>query len=302
MATMKRVKPRPWQAGAAALVTLALAGGLALGADDPNVMFPDCGRTDDIEAAKIAHKAAAQLFERSEYDRAIENWRDAYKLDCKAHGLLINAASAYEKKGDKESAIAMLEAYLRRAPSAPDATSIIQKIDVLRTSLPPKVDPVPTATATVAPTARPIVRPPPPLPKPERPYGVKPWFVVGAGGVAILAGAILVPVGLGLIAEAEEACGGGRMCEVGQKDIASRGNTGRAEVIAGDVAISVGIAAIAGGLVWQFALNKPRLQKRAPEGQGDPARPTAPEAAPPPVSFAPFVGPGFGGVAASGSF
>lgn len=298
---MERMKRhRPWQVGAFVSLTIAslIGAGLARAADDPNVLFPECDKTDNIEAAKIAHRAAMQLFEREEWDRAIENWRDAYKLDCKAHGVLINAASAYEKKGDIENAVAMLEAYLRRAPTAADAPNIIQKIETLRTSLPvrtatPTASAVPSATPTVTAT---VSAPPPPLPPPQRPYGAIPWMVVGGGAAAVLVGAILVPVGRGAISDAEAACGG-RSCTKSQASIASDGNAGRTKVIAGDVTLGVGIAAIGGGLFWQFAMNKPRLMRPT-----EPTSDGAPPAAAKGVSVAPMAGPSVIGITASGRF
>lgn len=288
---------RPWQVGVAVSLMLAPAvgAGLARAAEDPTVLFPDCPTTDNIKAAKIAHLAALDLFERKEWDRAIENWRLAYKLDCKAHGVLINAAAAYEAKGDLESAVAMLESYLRRNPNATDASTVIKKIDELKTAQPPKVTPsaAPSASVSAAPAASsaPVRPPPPPLGKPQRPHGMAPWALVGAGSAAAVVGAILVPVGLRAISAAEEACPD-RACRVSQDDVARDGNAGRSKVIGGDVLLGVGLAAMAGGLVWQFAFNKPRLVKV----QGDDAPPA------PSVSVAPIAAPTLGGAAITGRF
>src|SRR5687767_8574327 len=88
--------------GLAAAAVVSICAGSAVG----QVTFPECTREptpQDIEGAKGAHKAAAQWFEKADYDRAIQYWRDAYSLDCTKHALLLNIASAYEKKGDKQS-------------------------------------------------------------------------------------------------------------------------------------------------------------------------------------------------------
>jgi hypothetical protein len=267
-----------------------------MAAESPDVLFPTCDRKPtqaDIDAAILSHKAGVQLYERGEYDRAIENWRDTYKLDCTVHAVLINVSKAYEKKGDIEGAVAALEAYLKRDPEAPDAKATIERIEALRKQVPPKVEP--TATPTVTATVRPPPRlPPPPLPKPERPYGAKPWVPIVLGGAAAITGAILIPVGMSAIASAEEACGEMRVCTQAQGDIASKGNGGRVQVIVGDVALGVGLAAAAGGLVWQFVFNKPRIAK-VPS--------TSPELAPQPkASLTPAAGPGFAGVALTGAF
>jgi hypothetical protein len=184
-----------------------------------------------------------------------------------------------------------------RNPNAPDAATVIQTIQELRMALPAATAPVPSATVSAAPTAPPSAPPPPPPPlrKPERPYGSAPWIVVGAGAGAALAGVILVPLGLNAISDAEAACGG-RTCVKSQGDAASDGNAGRVKVIAGDVVLGVGVAAIAGGLVWQFAMNKPRIMKPQ-QDEGAPSPSTTPS-----VSVAPLGGPTFGGAAITGRF
>lgn len=292
------VLPRALRSAALAALAgacvLGFGAGAALAVEDPDVLFPTCDKTPnqaDIEAAMTSHKAGEQLYERGEFDRAIENWRDTYRLDCSVHAVLINVAYAYEKKGDKESAIAALEAYLRRYPKAPDEKAITERIETLKRELPPKVAPTPTVAPTVtAPTPPPP--PPKPLPKPERPYGIKPWYPVVIGGVAMLAGVILLPIGVSAIADAEEACGEARACPKGLEDLASKGNSGRTQVIVGDIALGLGAVGVAGGLLWQIVLNKPRIL--GPRGT---------EPSPPPkTSVAPALGPGFSGLSVTGSF
>jgi hypothetical protein len=63
-------------------------------------------------------------------------------------------------------------------------------------------------------------------------------------------------------------------------------------VIIGDIALGVGLAGVAGGLIWQMVLNKPRLLK-----------PRAPHASPAPKTrVAPALAPGFGGLSVAGAF
>src|SRR5688572_16183839 len=98
---------------------LLLCTGVALAGDPPT--YPQCTRKPsaaDIEGAKGAHRAATQFYDRGDYDRAIQYWRDAYAFDCTAHAVLINIANAYEKRGDRTSAVATLETYLTREPNA----------------------------------------------------------------------------------------------------------------------------------------------------------------------------------------
>ena len=279
---------RAWRVGLVAGVLLATGWALA---DNPAGDYPLCNREPtpaDLEGAKGAHKAATQFYERGDYDRAIQYWRDAYEFDCTAHGVLINIANAYEKKGDREKTVAVLDEYLARAPDAPDAANIQEKIQNLRHALKPP-PPLPTASASVRP-------PPPPLPTATappvatRPYGYSPWIAVGAGGVALAAGAILTPVGLSTISAAENLCPTRVNCA---EDVADKGNRGRTQTAIGLVALGLGTAGVAGGLVWQFVFNKPVLPP-------DASAPVAAQA--PRVVVTPAVGPGFNGVSVTGTF
>ena len=343
---------RAWRVGLGAGVLLAAGWALAqeppapatdpLAAPvaDPSADYPICTRTPteaDLEGAKGAHKAAIQFYERADYDRAIRYWKDAYEFDCTAHGVLINIASAYERKGDRASAIEALDAYLTRAPDAPDAVTIQERVQNLKAAVKAEQDKArqpPPPASTPAPPPPP---PPPPLP-PERPYGYAPLVVAGAGGVALVIGAILTPIGLSRIADAERDCPSRVGCAPA---IADLGNSGRSQAAAGGVVMGLGALALGGGLAWHFALNKPVVPAQpaaSPRGATPPAGPApgvtpapattpgatppaggAPSAAPPgpgaappvapappaggaSITVAPAVGAGFGGLSISGRF
>lgn len=290
---------RYWRLGLGAAI--ALSASLAF-ATDPVSPYPACNRKTsaaDQEGAKGAHKAASQFYDRGDYEKAIRYWTDAYGFDCNAHGVLINIANAYEKKGDKASAIVALETYLKRAGS--DQT-IEEKVKNLRNSmasapsastsptappagsgtgaLPPASSGTPAASASAA---------PPEVPVGPRPFGVTPLIVAGGGGALAVVGAILLPIGLGNISAAEKLCPlnaatGKRECGT-NTDAKAQGNTGRTEVGAGGALLGIGLAAAAGGLAWQFLANKP---KPLPARAG--------------VQLTPVLGPQVNGVTLSGSF
>jgi tetratricopeptide (TPR) repeat protein len=240
------------------VAAIALGAGLTSAADTTSP-YPECTKKPtpaDIEGAKGAHKAASQFYDRGDYDKAVRYWTDAYGFDCTAHGVLINIANAYEKKGDKQAAVTALEVYLKRAGN--DGT-IEEKVKNLKASLAtaPTVAPTVTAAPTVAPSAAPTATAPPP--DGPRPYGYKPWVMVGAGGVVAIVGAILIPVGIGAYNAAEELCPEHKTNPnaVCPPEVASKGNTARIEQGIGVAALGIGIAAAAGGLVWQLVYNKP---------------------------------------------
>lgn len=221
---------------------------------DGSITYPACSKEatpDDVEGAKGAHKAASQFFERGDYDRAIQYWNDAYGFDCSKPALLLNIANAYEKKGNKRATISILVEYLARAPESPDAGTIQAKIDNLKQNLEEAPPPAPTTTATAEPTA---TAPPPPV-EMERPFGVAPWIVAGAGVAMAVPGIVLFIVGQGKVSDAESVCPDPANCE----DPAARdlGNEGNTLSLVGSILGWGGLAVVAGGLVWQFAFNGP---------------------------------------------
>jgi hypothetical protein len=180
------------------MVGVSLAAGMALAQDPPdNPFLGECNRTateDDIEAAKAAHQAGDKFYNRGDYVRAIQYWRDVLNLDCNAVGELQNIASAYERLGDRQNAIFALEAYLARNPTGPQTGTLKKRIENLRSLLVPTASatasasasaaPVPSLTASAAPSIAPKVKPPVPV----KPYGAAPWVAVGLGGVSLVAG------------------------------------------------------------------------------------------------------------------
>jgi tetratricopeptide (TPR) repeat protein len=274
---------------AAVAAPIALTAGLAM-AGDPPVTFEQCTREPtaaDVEGAKGAHKAATQFFERGDYDRAIQYWRDAYNFDCTKPAILINVANAYEKKGDRAAAVATLEAFLARAPNSPDAPTIQEKVKNLKALMqasptPSATSTAPVGTATPAPTGSVAPTPTPEGPIGARPFGITPLVVAGVGGAVAIVGAVLLPVGLGKVSDAEAKCPDRSNCP---PSVASAGNSGRTEANVGGVLLGVGLAAAAGGLAWQFGFNHPKKIESA----------TA-------MHVAPAVGPGLAGVSLAGAF
>lgn len=288
---------RCWRLGLGAAIALSVS--LAFAAPDSN-LYPECTRKPtaaDLDGAKGAHKAASQFYERGDYEKAIRYWTDAYGFDCNAHGVLINIANSFEKKGDKAAAVVALETYLKRAGNDPNME---EKLKNLKASMPaPKATaPVPTAEPTAAPSAAPTAMPTAPVPDGPRPYGYKPWIVVGAGAAVAAAGGVLLPIGLGKVAEAEKACPPpNHTCPNDanlQKNV-DTGNTGRLLKGVGIATLAAGGATLLGGLVWQLALNKPEASAKtgraAPRGKVKAA-----------VRVVPAIGPNDTGVIVTGSF
>jgi hypothetical protein len=277
----------------AAVAAVALCVGAALAADPVAISYPECTKKPtaaDLDGAKGAHKAATQFYERGEYEKAIRYWNDALGFDCTANDLLLNIANAYEKKPDLPSTVATYEIYLKRTGPNP---TLEEKLKNLRARLaPPDAGAAPTSTgptplpSTSTPTPVPTVTAPPVMLEGAHPYGNTPWFVVGGGGALALIGAILLPLGFSDISTANSACPSHSGCS---SSVADQGNKGRTEAQAGGALFGIGVAAVAGGLVWQFGFNRVKGT----------AAPPAPAKAG--LWVAP-AGPGQVGVSAGGSF
>jgi hypothetical protein len=278
--------------GAAVALSVALCGSATIALGQAPVTYPECTKKptpSDVEGAKGAHRAASQFYERAEYDKAIRYWNDAYSFDCTANDLLVNIANAYEKLGDRPATVATLEAYLKR--TGPNETLELKVKNLRQLMTPaPTATAVPTAAPTVtgAPSAAPIA------PTAPRPYGNTPWFVAGGGGVVALIGIILLPVGYGAIGTANSTCPN-HSCPVGtSSDVTSKGNAGRAEAGAGWGMLTIGLAAVGGGMAWQLLYNKPRATTPAAPGQ--------PPAPPKTGLWVSPAGPGGPGLSLGGSF
>lgn len=147
--------------------------------------YPECTKTVSSSESELAHQkyiAGKQDYDEGNYDSAIRRFRDAYTLDCTKHELLVIISAAYERKGDKKEAIEALETYVARAPSAPDVGTYQAKIENLKKQLAASQPPPPATTSS----------PEPSPPRTEvREHTPWPWVLVGVGGAAIVAGAIV---------------------------------------------------------------------------------------------------------------
>ncbi len=99
---------------------------------DPRSL-PSCDQPPqaDVTAAKGAHEAATRLFERGEHAHAIRIWIAAYRLDCSAHGLLVNIGLAYEKLAQPSNALDAYTTYVERTGSDADP-EIVAKVQALQ--------------------------------------------------------------------------------------------------------------------------------------------------------------------------
>src|SRR5678815_3523838 len=150
--------------GLACLLGIALAVP-ALAQQSGNVtQYPACPDPPpklspaETEAAHASYKVGVEAYNKGAYDKALDNFRDAFRRDCSKVALLNFISRAYEGKGDKAEAIHALEVYLQRNPKAEDADDIQTRITNLKaqlssTNTATATTSAPTTTATVTATA-----------------------------------------------------------------------------------------------------------------------------------------------------
>src|SRR5262249_61136022 len=116
--------PERTRAGARALIVL-LAGLGGAQADEP-------------DSAKAHYEKAQQLYATGNYDEAIAEYQEAYRL--KPHpNVLYNIAQAYERLLDYAQSVTWFERYLAEAPpDAPERVIVENRLKILR-NLPARV-------------------------------------------------------------------------------------------------------------------------------------------------------------------
>lgn len=256
----------------------------------PRSSYPACAAQPspaDVETAKKAFELGLKNFNEADYEHAVFYFKDAYRNDCTAHKILTSIGKAHEYKGDRAEAIVAYETYLERVPNAPDADVMRKRIANLKATLPPTpastmpASTTPTTTATASETAPTASSAPPPSTSSasEGGHTIAPWIVTGVGAAALITGGALVIVGNGKVSDAEGKCPARQGCA---QDVTDSGNSGRSLMSIGWIVGGVGVAAVAGGLIWHFV------------------EPTGPETKK--AVFTPLVLPGFAGASVGGRF
>ncbi len=161
----------------------------------------------EIEAAHASYRVGVEAYNRGDYQKALDNFREAFRRDCSKVALLNFISRAYEGLGQKAEAIHALEVYLQRNPKAEDAEDIQTRIKNLKAQLASSSStatttataPTATVTATVTATATPTATATaaPTETAEVRGHGAAPWVVVGVGAAAAIAGGVLIGVGQG---------------------------------------------------------------------------------------------------------
>jgi len=225
----------------------------------------DDAKSDAKAEAKRHADAATQLFNVQQYDKAADEYQQAYLLDAQP-AYLYASAQAQRLGGDCTNALLSYKAFLRTKPKKADETKAQKNIERCEQELkdhpPPPVEPVVPVQPTpvvVTPVAPPPVLPPPAPRKIVRPW-TKDWVghvMVGGGIVAAAAGGVLFFLGRGAIADLNNSSSYDQFA-------AAHGDVDRAklEQTIGISAMAAGGALIVGGIIHYVIHGRPITDQR----------------------------------------
>jgi tetratricopeptide (TPR) repeat protein len=144
----------------------------------------------DLDAANIHFQAGSEHYARGQYDDAIKEFQEAYRLS-KAAALLYNISQAYERAGDFTRARDYLGRYIDSGQTeAGEMPKLLDKRNALDHRIAEEA-----VTATAHPT---ITNPVLPAAPPRRSRPLKTWkWIAGGAGVAMagVAAAFLIDAG-----------------------------------------------------------------------------------------------------------
>ncbi len=220
----------------------------------------------EFEAAKASYKVGVEAFENSDYRKALDNIKDAFRRDCSKVALLEQLARIYESMGDKPEAIHALETYLQRNPKADDAEKVQVRIQNLKAQLGTTTAAVSTTTATATTATATATATSTAVPTATATatategggHTVTPWIIFGVGVAAAIGGGVLIGVGQGDLNAATNGCLRNTdqtlTCTSPPTDAERKSdqNTGNVLRGTGIAVAAVGLAAMIGGLVWHF--------------------------------------------------
>ncbi|HKA91616.1 MAG TPA: hypothetical protein VKE22_28330 [Haliangiales bacterium] len=245
-------------------IALALAApSLPARADDKKPAKADRTR---VREARRAFEAGKKAYTLSDFDKAIELWKEAYELKDDPI-FLYNIAQAFRQKGDGGKAIFYYKGYLRELPDAKNRGEVEEKVADLQKQIDeaekaaqpaPPAEPAPPPAPPPSVDVRAQTEPPAPVPeeapRPGKGMRVAGIVSMGAGAAALAGGVVFGLRAKSLASDLEDATRAGMPWSQDLADKESQGKTMNALAIVG---YSVGAAAIVtGGILYYLGAQK----------------------------------------------
>jgi len=170
----------------------------------------------ETAAARQHYAQGSRLYDLAEYEPALHEFREAYRI-VGDPAFLFNIAQCHRKLGHTQDAISFYRTYLRRAPNAANRGEVERRIAELERPQPEapaeSPRPAPVAATAAAPPAAVVTPPPQPAaaapqvmlaaapaaapPAEERPFYKRGWFWIAAGVVVVGAATTAILLGSG---------------------------------------------------------------------------------------------------------
>lgn len=228
--------------------------------------------------AEQRFKAGLDAYNIGDFDTAITEWKEAYRL-AQLPDLLVNIAQAYRGKGDHTNAVFFLNSYLRARPDAPNAAEVTALRDEEQRLLDDEraartaqlraqeearraAEADAARTSAAATTDVTAAVPTDGGPRPGRGLRVA-GLIAGGAGILLVGTGILFEVSAsGTADELEAASARG---DLWTDALADKESAGERKATMGAVFIGVGAAAVVGGAVsYVIGWRKGREHKAAP--------------------------------------
>lgn len=259
------LSPRRFFFTASVVASLALAPAVASAqpAASGLTAYPTCGsKTPDPDKYTSFYTVGRTHYDKSEFEEAIRYFNQAYEYDCTKHEILVIISRSHERlagvpetkdkgKHFREAAHA-LEQFLERQKNDPEADTKKAVIEKLKANAATADKNARESAAATPPAAAPAG------PKEKREHTVYPWVVTGVGGLLAVTGTVLYAIGSSSVPDRcelwDRVCNPKRADESTESykqltdDATSAGNL----ATAGLVTAGVGVAGVAGGLIWHF--------------------------------------------------
>lgn len=267
-----------------ALVTLVLTASLPGQYADAKPAAVDNSELSGAEAdraAKQLYKDGDMHYAAGRYEKALENFSQAYELSGRPD-LLFNIANVHERLGDYLAAAESLRTYVS-LPTATDVSSINERIKRLELNAeeqqkrdninvqptPDSVSPQPLQSAAAPVAGNPLVVQKTASPKVESPSRVPAVLVTGLGLALIGGGVTSGVLASNAGSDAEALCSNGICSQAAQSDIDSQ----KRFALISDISVGLGIATVGVGVY--LLLRNPEQRQEKKEGVAFGAGPTS---------------------------
>lgn len=205
-------------------------------------------RSSKLAEAKKAFAAGSRAYDDGEFARALRYFRRAHQLTG-SPDLLYNIATVSDRLRRDEEALDAYVGYLDARPRSSDREHVEGRIKVLRASIQARrkaeLEAALSAERAAAEAEAKVKR--------ERPLtryvgpGPGPWITIGAGSAAIVTGSVFLGLGARDINRVEDA-----PPQTSFSDVSDAMDRGPRRSKVGVSLLSIGAAAVLGGVIWQL--------------------------------------------------